>query len=143
MKWINIWIVLLVRLSGSFLKWTKEELQQMVRTTRKLMTEYKALHPRDDIDILDVSRKRGGKRLISFEDSVDASIRRLKCYRNKHKEIIVTATRNNTNSIIINRTVTRIQKWGGKLTYGYFKLQTSEISHEKTWTWKKKTLEKN
>ena len=39
----------------------------------------------------------------------------------------------------INRTkITRKQKWEEKQLYGYFKRQTSEISHEKTWTWLRK-----
>ena len=36
------------------------------------MTTYQALHPRNDINRLYVSRKEGGKGLGSFEDSVDA-----------------------------------------------------------------------
>ena len=44
---------------------------------RKLMTMHKALHPRDDIDRLYVSRKKGGKGLASTEDSFDTSIQRL------------------------------------------------------------------
>ena len=43
--------------------------------TRKLMTMHEALHPRDDVDRLYVSRKEGGRGLASIEDSVDASIR--------------------------------------------------------------------
>ena len=54
-KGINIWAVLLVRYSGPFLKWTRDELRQMDQRTRKLMTMHKALHPRDDVDILYVS----------------------------------------------------------------------------------------
>ena len=39
----------------------------------------------------------------------------------------------------INRTtITRKQKCEEKQFYGYFKQQTSEISHEKTWTWLRK-----
>ena len=34
--------------------------------------------------------------------------------------------------------MTRKQKWEEKQLDGYFKLQTSEISHEKTWTWLRK-----
>ena len=56
-KGINIWAVLLVRYSGPFLKWTREELKQMEQRTGKLMTMYKALHPRDYVDRLYVSRK--------------------------------------------------------------------------------------
>ena len=44
-KGINTWAVLLVRYSGPFLKWTRDELKQMDQRTRKLMTMHKALHP--------------------------------------------------------------------------------------------------
>ena len=37
---------------------------------------HKALHPRDDVDRLCVSRKEGGRGFTSIEDSVDASIQR-------------------------------------------------------------------
>ena len=47
----------------------------MDQRTRKLMTMYKALHPRDNVDRLYVSRKEGGRGLASNEDSVGASIR--------------------------------------------------------------------
>ena len=74
-KGINTWVVLLVRYSGPFLQWIREGLQQVNQRIRKLMTMYKALHQRDIIDRLYVSRKEGGKRLTSIEDSVDGSIR--------------------------------------------------------------------
>ena len=73
-KGINIWAVPLIRYLGPFLKWTREELKQMDQRTRKLMTMHKALHPRDDVDRLYVSRKEGGKGLPGTEDSVDTSI---------------------------------------------------------------------
>ena len=37
------------------------------------MTMHKALHPRDDIDRLYVSRKEGGGGHASIEDSIDSS----------------------------------------------------------------------
>ena len=58
----NNWAVLLVRFSGPFLKWTRDELKQMDQRTRKLIAMHKALHPRDDVDRLYVSRKGGRKR---------------------------------------------------------------------------------
>ena len=57
-KGINTWAVLLVRYSGSFLKWTRDEPKQMNPRTRKLMTIHKTLHPRDDVDRLYVSKKK-------------------------------------------------------------------------------------
>ena len=74
---INTWAVPLVRYSGPFLRWTRDELKQMDQRTRKLMTMHKALHPRGDVDRLYVSRKEGGRRLASIEDSVDATTQRL------------------------------------------------------------------
>ena len=51
----------------------------------------------------------------------------------KRKGTTITATRNNTDNTNINRTkITRKQKWEEKQLYGYFKRQTSEISHVKT-----------
>ena len=111
-KGINTWAVPLVRYSGPFLKWTWDELKQMDQRTRKLMTMHKALHPRDDVDRLYVSRKEGGRWLASIEDSVDASIQRLKHYIEKHERGLITAIRNDTDNTIDDRmTTTRKQKW--------------------------------
>ena len=57
---INTWAVPLVRYSGPFLNWTRDELKQMDQRTRKLMTMHKALYSRDNVDRLYVSRKEGG-----------------------------------------------------------------------------------
>ena len=46
-KGINTWAVSLVRYSGPFLKWARDELRQMDQRTR--MTMHKVLHPRDDV----------------------------------------------------------------------------------------------
>ena len=91
----------------------------MDQRTRKLMTMHKALHPRDDVNRLYVSRKEGGRGLASIEDTVDASIQRLEDYIEKHKRGLITAIRNDTdNSIDERMTTTRKQKWEGKQLYG-------------------------
>ena len=84
-KGINTWTVFLVRYSGPFFKWIREELKQMNQRTRNLTTMHKALHPRDDTERLYGSRKEGGRRLASIEDSIDASIQRLEDYIEKYK----------------------------------------------------------
>ena len=74
------------------------------------MSLHKALHSRDDIDRLYVSRKEGGRGLASIEDSIDASIR-LEDYIEKHEGGLITAIRNDTDSTMDNRmTITRKQK---------------------------------
>ena len=44
----------------------------------------KALHSREDVDSLYVSRKEEGRGLAGIEDSVDTSIQRLEDYKQKH-----------------------------------------------------------
>ena len=75
-KGINTWAVPLLRYREPFFKWIRDELQQMDQRTRKLMMIYKALHPRDDVDRLYMSRKEVGRGLTNIQDSVNASIQR-------------------------------------------------------------------
>ena len=71
---------------------------------------YKALHPRDDVDRLYVSRKEGGRGLASIEDNVGASIRRLEDYTEKHDGGLITAIRNDTDNTMENKmTITWIK----------------------------------
>ena len=102
------------------------------------MTMHKALHPRDDVYRLYVSRKEGERGIASIEDSVDALIQWLEDYIEKHKGGLITAIRNNTDHMMDNRMIiTRKQKWEEKQLYRCFKLLI-KILHEKTWTWLRK-----
>ena len=100
---------------------------------------HKALDPRDNVDRLYDSGKEGGRGLTSIEDSVDASIQRLKDYIQKHEGGLITATRNETENTMNNTmTITRKQKWEGKQLYERFKRLINNISGDKTWTWLRK-----
>ena len=69
---------------------------------------HKALHPRDDVDGLYVSRKEGGRGLASIEDSVDTSIQRFEDYTEKREVGLSIATRNDTDNTKTSRmTITR------------------------------------
>ena len=108
----------------------------MDQRTRELMTMHMALHPRDDVDRLYVSRREAGRELGGIKDSVDVSIQRIEDYIQKRGRRLIAATRNNTNNTRTSgTTITRKQKWEEKQLYGRFKRLTSDISHEKTWTW--------
>ena len=111
-KGINTWAVTLVRYSGPFLKWTREELKQMDQRTSKLLTMHKALHSRDDVDRLYTSRKDGGRGFASIEDNVDASIRRLEDYVEKHEKRLITAI--STDNTKTNRVTIARKKIGKK-----------------------------
>ena len=68
------------------------------------MTMHKALHPRDVVDRLYVSRKERGRGLASIQDSVDASIKRLEDNIKKRGGRLIAFTRKNTDNTSINRT---------------------------------------
>ena len=48
---------------------TGARLEQMDSITKKLMTTYQALNPKSDVARIYLSRKEGGRGLISVEDS--------------------------------------------------------------------------
>ena len=75
------------------------------------MTMHKALHSKDDVDRLYVSRKEGEWRLAGIEDSVDAAIQRLEDYIENHERGLITAIRNEIDNTMENRmTINRKQK---------------------------------
>ena len=131
-KGINTWSVPLIRYSGPFLKWTRDELKQMDQRTRKLMTMHKTLTDY-------VTRKEWVRGLASIEDSVGASKQRLEDYIQKHNGWPITAIKNNNENTMDNRmTINWKQKLEGKQLYGRFKRLINNISHDKTWTWLRK-----
>ena len=113
-KGINTWAAPLVRYSGHFLKWNRDELKQMDQRTRKLMTMHNTLYPRDDLDRLNVSRKEGRRGLASIEDTVDTSIQRLKDYIEKHERGLIATIRNDMDNTIDDRMTTTRNKNGRK-----------------------------
>ena len=62
---INIWAVSLLRYSGGIIRWNKDDLLEMDRRTRKLMTMNEALHRKSDINRIFIPTRRGGRGLIS------------------------------------------------------------------------------
>ena len=58
---MNIWAVAVMRDGAWVVKWTEEELEKLDRQTQKIMTMNGALHPKSDVDRLQVGRQRGGR----------------------------------------------------------------------------------
>ena len=89
---------------------------------------HKALHTRDDVDRLNVFRKREDDLpALNIASCIDTTTQTL--HRKTQRK--TDYTRNNTDNTRINRTnITRKQKWEEKQLYGNFKQQTSDISHE-------------
>ena len=102
------------------------------------MTMHKVLHPKDDVDRQNGSRKEGGIGLASIEDSVVTSIQRLEDYIGKHEGGLITAIRNNTDNTMDNKMKITRKKWEEKQLYGRFKRLINTILHQKIWTWLRK-----
>ena len=73
------------------------------------MMRHKALHPRDDIDRLYVSRKEGGRGLIGIEDSVNESIREPKEDTKKSQNGRIRVTSKRTDNIKTKRKTTKLR----------------------------------
>ena len=81
-------------------KWTKEQ----------VMTMHKFLNPRDDINRLYMSRKKGKRGLNCIEDHVDTSIQGHQEYMKKIKERLIRAASNSNGNIMTNRKTTKTSK---------------------------------
>ena len=77
---INTWAVSLYRYGAGIVEWTQEELRQIDRRTRKLITMYQGMHPRSDVDRMYVEREKGGRGLMSIEETVRYESHSLKKY---------------------------------------------------------------
>ena len=80
-------------MDGTLLEWTGAELEQMDWRTRKLMTLYRALNSKSDVARIYLSRKEGGRGLISVEHTVKLAILGLERYALTSEEGLIIAAR--------------------------------------------------
>ena len=90
-KDINTRAVSLFRYSAAFIDWTKEEISEIDRRTRKLLIMHKTHHANDDVQRLHIKRKEGGRRLISIEEGVEDAIARTQHYAQNSQERLIFA----------------------------------------------------
>lgn len=67
---INSRAVSVIRYSAGIVSWNINELKQLDRKTRKILTMYNSFHKKGDVDRLYLDRAEGGRGLISVEDCV-------------------------------------------------------------------------
>jgi len=97
-----------LRYSFGIINWRIEEIKQIDRKTRKMLTMYKMHCPKADIDRLYVKRKEGGRGLVQVEAAYKAEIINIAEYLNtKYKEDqfvnivkVHESTQPNMNSIL-------------------------------------------
>ena len=142
-KAINTWAVPVVRYSGGIVDWTKEDVENMDRKTRKLMTIHRALHPRSSVARLYLPRKSGGRGMQSIEDCINIEKRALGQYL-KHNEDTWLKTAWKEKLIRVDEepemykervTSQRKEDWENKQMHGQYQRQTREVASEGSWQW--------
>ena len=144
-KGINTWAVSLLRYSAAFLDWTKFEMEQLDRQTRKLMTIHNALHPKSNVDRLYLPRKDGGRGLLGVQDTVNIAKVSLKRYVNNSTERLLSSLRIIEDDEVIEskadakkrKRTERKENWKEKTLHGQFLRQTDDIAGEDRWLWLK------
>ena len=144
-KAINTWVIQILRYSAAFLDWTINDLQEMDRRTRKLMTMHNALHPRSNVDRLYIPRGEGGRGLRSVEDTVNLAKLRLQEYVEMSDERLVSAAKGadeatNWEAAVESKHEFKKRKkherqsnWKAKILHGQFIRQTEHLADEQQW----------
>jgi hypothetical protein len=68
------YVVPVLSYSFSIINWRLDELKQIDRKTRKMLTMYKTHHPKADIDRLHIKRKGRGTGLVQVEAAYKTEI---------------------------------------------------------------------
>ena len=138
-KAMNTWAVAAVRYTAGILDWTVNELKEMDRKTRKLMTMNRALHPKADVDRLYVSRNEGGRGMMSIEECVRIE----ECSLSDYVKKIETNDDSVLDSFIKDKTAVEFKKdsvaertdgWKGKALHGQYPKKVEEMETQ-SWDW--------
>ena len=140
---VNTWAVPVVRYSGGIVDWTKDDLQNIDRKTRKLMTINKALHPRACVARIYIPRGQGGKGMQSVEDCINIERRTLGQYLKQNQdEWLKTAWNEKVISVDEDPdryremiATQRKEEWENKQMQGQYLRQTKEIAQDGSWQW--------
>lgn len=148
----NQYAVPVIQYSAGIIDWTKEEILELDRKSRKIMNMNKSLHPRADIHRLYVTRDKGGRGIRSIEDVIIMEQLKLKEYVETECDWMMREV--NRSQILDNQQTggkpspttykaTRIDEhvngWMDKPMHGQFRKQLGEeVDKELTYAWLKK-----
>ena len=140
---INAWAVGVVRYSAGIVEWTKEELANMDRKTRKIMTMHGCLQKRSNVARLYLPRKEGGRGLIGVEECVTKESKSLHGYLKESQEWMLEAALR--EKVIVEMESLedykkkiyeeKVKNWKEKPVHGEFVRQTSEVAGDESWRW--------
>ena len=87
----------ILRYSAGVVEWRSDELKELDRRTRKILTLHDTSHPKSDVDQMYLPRQKGGRGLISCEICVKAEENNLAWYVWNLKERLMEGVRERTN----------------------------------------------
>ena len=105
------------------------------------MTMHKALHPKSNVDRINLSRKEDGRGLISIEEPTRTAILGLQKYVQENEEKLIIATRTpediseTAKGFKSRRAKERKQDWTDKALHGQFLRQTEGVASNDMWEW--------
>ena len=127
-------------------KWNKEELQELDKNSRKIMTMNKELHPRSDAARIYVRRKKGGIGLISCECCVRREENNLSWYvRNTEEVLLGKVGHSNVVNISeavdpkkykVNEVEEMENEWKQKGMHWQYVREKEGIDWDRTWQWR-------
>ena len=138
---VNTWVASVMRYGAGILKWNTDELKSLDRRTRKFMTMHGVLHPKSDIDTVYLSRKMGGRELISCEGCIRMEENNLGWYVRNSVEPLIESVKA-AEKIECNDTVNKKEfkqrwlsenkeLWKNKRMHGQFVREMPETTDEK------------
>ena len=74
-------------------EWRSDELKELERKTRKMMTIHEELHPKSDVDRVNLPKQNGGRGLISCKMCVKTEENNLAWYVRNLKERLMEVVR--------------------------------------------------
>ena len=122
---IKLWAVAILRYSASVVEWRSDELKELERKTRKMMTMHEVLHPKSDVDRIYLPKQKGGRGLISCEMCVKTEENNLAWHVRNLKERLMEVVRK-----------TKILNSGGAKEKNEFKQDRQNAALDR-WTEKK------
>ncbi len=139
---INTWAIPVLRYGAGIVNWSKAEMENMDRKTRKRITICGMLHPRASVDRLYLSRRCGGRGL---KDCIRAEEIQLSKYIQKCEEPLLVAVRNeNFLGAEEDATVEHFKERNrkkrqedrrAKALHGQILRQTEDVRDGASWDW--------
>ena len=107
-----------------------------------MFTIYGALHPKSDVDRSYITRKEGGRDLISIEDCAELAIRGLQVYVHGSEERLIQAARGDkvdglraASVLKRSKKEKRLENCAEKVLHGQYLRQTKEVRSDQCWAW--------